>query len=152
MNCFYLKWAFFNWNDFFLIEMNRSLWNETTCKWCFDWIFFFFFSEINCKKVLRVSFVINKRLLSFWIFKKMWDLLAQKTSWNSIFFRPLGEVYEWQFTVIQDTSGDSLSCIVLTIEHPRVPKMYWVKQDAVGAYIWAWSYCGYDTLNMPCCS
>ena len=26
-------------------------------------MYFFFFSEINCKKVLIVSFVINKRLL-----------------------------------------------------------------------------------------
>ena len=26
------------------------------------------------------------------------------------------------------------------------------KQDAVWAYIWAWSYYGYDTLNMPYCS
>ena len=26
------------------------------------------------------------------------------------------------------------------------------KQDAVGAYIWAWSYDAYDTLNMPYCS
>ena len=26
------------------------------------------------------------------------------------------------------------------------------KQDAVGACIWAWSYYGYGTLNMPYCS
>ena len=26
------------------------------------------------------------------------------------------------------------------------------RQDAVRAYIWAWSYFGYDTLNMPYCS
>ena len=26
------------------------------------------------------------------------------------------------------------------------------RQDAVGAYIWAWSYYGCDTLNMPYCS
>ena len=37
--------------------MNRSLWNEMTCKYCFDWIFFFFFffCEINCKWLLIVS-------------------------------------------------------------------------------------------------
>ena len=28
----------------------------------------------------------------------------------------------------------------------------YVKQDAVRAYIWAWSYYRYDTLNMPYCS
>ena len=27
-----------------------------------------------------------------------------------------------------------------------------LKQDAGGAYIWAWSYYAYDTLNMPYCS
>ena len=27
-----------------------------------------------------------------------------------------------------------------------------IKQDAVGAFIWTWSYYGYDTLNMPYCS
>ena len=27
-----------------------------------------------------------------------------------------------------------------------------IEQDAVGAYIWAWSYYAYDTLNMPYCS
>ena len=27
-----------------------------------------------------------------------------------------------------------------------------IRQDAVWAYIWAWSYYGYDTLNMPYCS
>ena len=26
------------------------------------------------------------------------------------------------------------------------------KQDAVGAYIWAWLYYAYDTFNMPYCS
>ena len=40
-----------------------------TCKQCFNWIFFFFVSEIDCKQVLIVSFVINKRLLSLILFK-----------------------------------------------------------------------------------
>ena len=40
---------------------------------------------------------------------------------------------------------------ILEEEKESLKKNY-KEQDAVWAYIWAWSYYRYDTLNMPYCS
>ena len=64
------------------------------------------------------------------------------------FYKLLRHRNQWSSPKIVHLCQVVISCC--SIDMIFTTKLY--IQDAVGAYIWAWSYYGYDSLNMPYCS